>query len=57
MTAVFEKVTADGRPISVSFNFKRDLSEFRWMKSTKNGPEKCELPPVGEEMQLVLPMF
>lgn len=57
MTAVIEKASGDGRPLGVSFTFKRDFSEFAWMRWTKNGPEKCEAPAMGEEMRLFAPLF
>jgi len=57
MTATFEKVTSDGRPVSVSFYFKKDLTEFAWLKWTKNGPGKCEVPAIGEEIKVFAPLF
>jgi hypothetical protein len=57
MTAVIEDVSSDGRPISVRFTFEDDMRAFAWMKWTKNGPQRCELPAIGGEMRLVAPMF
>jgi hypothetical protein len=57
MTATFEKVTGDRRPISVKFEFKKDLSEFVWINWTKDGPQRCELPTVGGEMKLFTSLF
>lgn len=57
LTATIEKVTADGRPLSVRFTFKKDLAEFAWMKWTKKEPEICDVPAIGEEMRLKAPLF
>jgi hypothetical protein len=51
MTATIEKVTQDGRPRSVSFAFKKDLSELAWLQLNLNGPKKIQVPAPGEEIQ------
>jgi hypothetical protein len=57
MTATFAEVTTDKRPLSVSFTFKKDLSEFVWMEWTKAGPQRCKLPEIGGEMKVFAPLF
>ncbi|MBI5531869.1 MAG: hypothetical protein HY898_04085 [Deltaproteobacteria bacterium] len=52
MTATITEVTQDGRPLRVSFAFKKDLSEFAWLRLNMKGPQRIELPALGEEMRL-----
>jgi MFS family permease len=51
MTATIEEVTPDGRPRSVSFAFKRDLSELAWLQLSLKGPKKIQVPALGEEIR------
>lgn len=57
MSATIQKVTPDGRPLSVRFIFKKDLSKYSWLKWTKKEPERCSAPAIGEEISLFVPMF
>ncbi|MBN2195273.1 MAG: hypothetical protein JW751_20820 [Polyangiaceae bacterium] len=57
MTVTIEKVTEDGRPRLVHFEFKKDLSEFAWMRWAAKGPVSCELPPIGSTMRLQTRLF
>jgi hypothetical protein len=57
MSATIQKVTPDGRPQSVQFTFKKDLSEYAWLKWAKKEPERCSVPAIGEEISLFVPMF
>lgn len=50
MTATIEALTPDGRPASVSFAFKQDLSAFAWLEMAMNGPRTFQVPAVGEEV-------
>ena len=51
MTATIEEVTRDGRPRSVSFAFKKELSKLVWLESTMKGPKKIQVPALGEELR------
>jgi hypothetical protein len=52
MTATIEELTPDGRPASVSFAFKKDLSEFVWLEMAMGGPKKFQVPAPGEAVQV-----
>jgi hypothetical protein len=52
MTATIEEVTQDGRPHSVSFSFKKDLSEFAWLQLNLKGPKRIQVPALGEEIRV-----
>ena len=51
MTATIEELTEDGRPRSVSFSFKEELSAFDWLRWTLNGPRRMQPPALGESIQ------
>jgi hypothetical protein len=52
MKVTIEKVSPDHLPLAVSFTFKKDLSEFSWMKWTGEGPVPCEVPLPGQAVRL-----
>lgn len=52
MTARIEDVTQDGRPHRVSFTFKRDFSELVWLRLGMKGPQRIQVPALGEEMRV-----
>ncbi|MBN2358209.1 MAG: hypothetical protein JXR83_02070 [Deltaproteobacteria bacterium] len=54
MTAKIEKMMPDGRPRSVSFAFKKDLSELAWLAMTFDGPSAFQVPAPGEEVVVAL---
>lgn len=52
MRVLIEDITNDGRPVRINFTFKKDLSEFVWMKWTTDGPIQCEIPETAKEEKL-----
>jgi hypothetical protein len=57
MTVTVEKVTSDGRPLSVLFTFHVNPSEFAWMQWAKDGPIPHQPPAIGTELRLVARLF
>jgi hypothetical protein len=57
MTVMVEKVTGDGRPLSVLFTFHVDPSAFAWMQWSRDGPIACPVPAIGMEQRLVAHLF
>ena len=51
MTATIAELTEDGRPLSVSFSFKEELSAFDWYRWTLYGPRRMQPPALGESIQ------
>jgi hypothetical protein len=57
MTVTVEKVTSDGRPLSVLFTFHANPSELAWIQWSKEGPIPHQPPAIGTELRLVARLF